>query len=103
MWFQVPGVPISSSLLRSAVRISLIRPDIVRRFASHSAKSCESLSTAEAMRAPYAGGFEISERWRMASCEAMRPMVDSASEDGEVTKWKQPARSPYRPKFLAYD
>jgi len=74
--------------------MSMMRPDIVRRLSSHSAKIWESFSTVLTMRAPYRGGLEISERCRMASCEATRVVVAVASGAGLVTKWKHPARSP---------
>lgn len=44
------------------------------------------------MRAPYAGGLEISERCRMASWEAMWALAAEASGPGAETKWNAPVR-----------
>lgn len=74
--------------------MSLMRPLMVRRLVSHSAKSFSSFRTVLAMRAPYAGGLLISLRCKTASCEAMRVTVSVASGPGAVTKWKAPARWP---------
>lgn len=72
----------------------MMRPDMVFKLSSHSAKSLGSLRTVAAIRAPYRGGLEISDLWRMANWEPMREMVVLASGPGLVTKWKHPARSP---------
>lgn len=69
----------------------MIRPLIVRRSSSHCANNppspaAVSFKMVDAMRAPYAGGFEISERCKIDSCDAMRTLVSAHCGPGAETK-----------------
>lgn len=64
---------------------------------NHSALNSGELKIVLTMRAPWMGGFEYIGRMRILSWESVR----SASSLPLVMSEKAPARSPYRPIFLA--
>ena len=71
----------------------MIRLDMVCRSYSHLRYSSRLFKIRLTIQALYTGGVEISDRCRIASCNAIREIVDEASGPGEVIKWKQLVRS----------
>lgn len=99
MWFHVPGVSKRVNSSYNALRILIIRPDMILMHSYHSLRKSGLFKTVSTMRPPKAGGFEYIARTINVSCDKTAADVDASF----CTTVRLPTRSQYKPKFLAND
>ena len=89
----------SARLSWSILRTPVMRPDIIAISSFHSLNIAGSFTTSATMRAPCTGGLEYMARATRLSW--LRTLVAASGELS--TALRAPMRSPYRPRFFAYD